>query len=126
MTRPTVVALSIPADPERPVSVVNVPATLSGVRQHVGRVGDEPHLETIRLALFGWTFLWLDEDGRAKGLEPNPRASVLGATTGLLGADQIVGDVLVLGSTPEGDDVSLTVDALGRLARVLGLEGMVV
>jgi hypothetical protein len=122
VSAPTIVGLAIPADESQPVTVVALPATLAGVRQHVGRPADRPHMEALHLHVLGWTYLWLDEDGRAKGLEPNPRASILGATTGRLGADRIVGDVLVMGSNSSGEDQSLDVATLARLSRLLGVE----
>jgi hypothetical protein len=117
----TVVGLSIPADETQPVAVVAVEPTLAGLRQHVGRAGAEPYLEAIPVDLARTTHMWVDEDGRMADLPSNPRASRLVGPR-VLGGDAIVGDVLVLGSTPEGDEASLTVDAVAWLSRELGVE----
>lgn len=121
MTTPTMVGLSIPADYTQPVAVVAVEPTLAGLRQHVGRAGAEPYLEAF--ALGEGVVAWVDEDGRTADLPRNARASVLAA--GLVrGGDHIVGDVLVLGSTSDGEEASLTVSALGWLTGRLGLDSV--
>lgn len=119
MSAPTVVGLSIPADESQPVAVVTLAASLPGIRQHVGRAGAEPYLEAITLGEAA--HMWVDEDGRMADLPGNPRASRLVGGR-VLGGGAIVGDVLVLGSTDEGDEASLTVDALAWLSRALGVE----
>ena len=127
MSAPTVVGLSIPADESEPVAVVALEPSLAGIRQYVGEHGTEPYLEAIALGARAdggaLAHMWVDEDGRALAHAPNRRASVLAAGR-VLGGGAIVGDVLVLGSTPEGDEASLTVDALAMLTRALGVEVM--
>ena len=125
MSARTVVGLSIPADDSQPVAVVAVEASLSGIRQHVGRAGSEPYVEAIALGARAeggaLAHMWVDEDGRMADLPVNARASVLAAGR-VLGGSAIVGDVLVLGSTEDGDEASLTVGALASLSRALGVE----
>lgn len=121
MSARTVVGLSIPADESQPVAVVTLTPDLSGIRQYVGRAGAEPYVEAIPVDLARTTHMWVDEDGRMADLSPNRRASrLIGAR--VLGGDDLVGDALVLGTTSEGDEVSLTVDALAWLGRALGVE----
>lgn len=118
MSGPTVVGLSIPADDTQAVAVVTLEPSVAAIRRWVGGSGGGPYLEPVSLS--ETVHVWLDEDGRAKGLPHNERASrLIGAR--VLGGSDIRGDVLVLGSTEDGDEASLTVDALAWLANRLGL-----
>ena len=124
MTR-TLVGLSVPADDTQPVAAVAVEATLTGLRQYVGRAGAEPYLEAIALGEITYAdrvYMWADEDGGMAELPANARAIRVVAASGRpVAGNLIVGDVLILGSTDDGAEASLTVDALAWLTRQLGV-----
>ena len=66
--------------------------------------------------------LYLNEEGRLKGLSYNPKATILSMI--LMHGDCIVGDVFVCGSDAEGNSVGLTESqelVLRRCLRNLGI-----
>ena len=117
MTAKAVTGLHIPADTNDDVVVVDVTPTLEGVRLWVGL--PPTYLESITMDAEG-THLYVDEDGRSKGLPVNLRATALVlAFRG--GVGTLVGDALLIGSDDHGDEASLTVRALARATSTLGV-----
>jgi len=74
------------------------------------------HLELVRFEFSGTEFdLWLDEDGKRKGLAPNFHLQ------GPLNADTVVGPVMIARGNAEGDTVGLSAEeAIKVLAWFLG------
>lgn len=111
MTAPTVTGVLIPADPTAPARPVQVRNDLAGLRAALAGDGPAPWLEVVNL---GDVDLWCDEDGKAKGLPRNARATDL-AGLSLFPGDALVGDVLALGHDGSPEVASLTVNALARI-----------
>lgn len=104
----SITALAIPADRAAPVATVEIGQSLAAIRAHVGGPYRGAYLEGLILGTDGT--MYLDEDGKAKGLAVNPRATVLGWMHGLASDDRIVGDVLVTGPPDDdGDDTDVSV-----------------
>ena len=108
-TPPTIAALGIRADVDADPSVVEVGQSLAALRGYVGAANDAaiPYLEAFRLG--DKAVMYLDEDGKARGLPVNMLATLMAwIHGGLSSADNIVGDVLVVGSEDaDGDNRSV-------------------
>lgn len=72
-----------------------------------------------RVSLKGDIDLWLNEEGKLIGLEPNKNATLLFWGTWGIGSDIIVGDVFLANSNSEGDTVGLTDEQIDHLLDVL-------
>jgi hypothetical protein len=112
-TADAIAALVIPAAPDADPRVVDIGPTLPAIRAHVGAANNAsiPYLEVFRLG--DTAVMYLDEDGKAKGLPVNLRATLLAWMHGLRSPDHIVGDVLVVGPEDHnGDDRSVPSDVV--------------
>lgn len=76
---------------------------------------DRPAVVSLR-----W-HVYADEDGRAKGLAPNPAAAAFLAALGHP-APLLVGPVVVLGETGDGDEADVPPHLVGTAVRLWGLE----
>jgi hypothetical protein len=65
------------------------------------------------------THAYIDEEGKLKGLQPNPRATELFAHR-LLPGDYIVGPMLLLGDDGEGSEADVPQEMIDHVKKVLG------
>jgi hypothetical protein len=113
--------LLVPADTSRPCLVENLALTAVALSDAIGGGLLE---EGVHGQINGVTFcVYVDEDRVAKKLRPNERAAVLSARLGETGRSWLAdlrGDVLILGSDEQLDDVDVPA-AVVEMARRAGL-----
>lgn len=85
------------------VEVGPIPNNLAALQEIVGG-----WIEGVTLRDDG-THLYCNEEGKLRGLPPNPAATAIAdaCRPGFAATDQLVGDVVFLGSTPAGNEADV-------------------